>query len=137
MTGRSRTVVVVDDDHDHALIIAMILRDMAAVTVRLCSDLAQLPTIVAGAAEDTLLLVDRRLGAVESFAAVAEIHRRRPGLTLVMLSAALTDGDRARALAAGAQMAVEKPASLAGWRALLDGLLLAPLPAPTRDDRAA
>lgn len=137
MSAPEGTVLVVDDDPDHALIIHAVLSALAPrVEVRLCADAVQLLALLAQTPGAALLLIDRRLGLVESFVAIAEVRRRRPQLAIVMLSAILSASDRARALAAGASATAEKPASLAGWHDLLGGLLGA-LAEPARGASAA
>ena len=58
-----------------------------------------------------------------SLALLPGLRATRSGLTLALMSSALSEADRVRALAAGADFAVEKPGRLAGWRVLLTDLL--------------
>ncbi len=51
------------------------------------------------------------------------LRTARPDLTIAVLSAALSDEDRERALAAGADRAAQKPGKIAEWRTLLSDLL--------------
>lgn len=132
--GLVQAILVVDDDADHMLIIRTILSLLAPdAQVQACADGPTLLARLAQMPPGALVLIDRRLGRVESFEVIAEARRRRPDVAIVMLSAALSVADRARALAAGACTAVEKPASLGGWRNVLGALLAA----PERVERAA
>ena len=76
------------------------------------------------------------LGGIESFDTVVRLRALRPDAPVVMLSAALSSIDRAYALACGAADAIEKPSSLAGWRAVLAALVGASGAPPRRRRRA-
>jgi DNA-binding response OmpR family regulator len=94
--------------------------------VQLCGDASGAIVALAGQPRGTLILVDRLLGGVESFDTVVRMRTLRPDAPVVMLSAALSSIDRAYALACGAADAIEKPSTLAGWRAVLAVLVGAP-----------
>ncbi|MEX2446953.1 MAG: response regulator [Dehalococcoidia bacterium] len=124
MTNRVPAILVVDDDLDQAAIVSTVLGcrpGSPPVTVYGDGDalLADLLDAPAGA----LVLVDRRLGAAESFDLIARSSALRPEIRFVMLSALITPADRIRAVACGAALALDKPSGLVGWRALLDEVL--------------
>jgi CheY-like chemotaxis protein len=118
------SVVIVDDEVDHAIIIRRVLAGIAPdVAVSAMTDTRAIAERVRGAPDHALLLVDRMLDGRESFDLVSGLLRDRPDLSVALLSAALVDTDRDRALRAGAIAAAEKPGSLDGWRTLLRHLI--------------
>lgn len=120
MTGLPSTIAVVDDDADHLQIARLVLRQLApGATVMTFGSRRDLLGALAEVERGALVFIDRRLGAEDSFDVLSDIGRRRPDLALVMVSSALSPLDRARAVQLGAHDACEKPASIAGWRALL------------------
>ena len=130
MTSESETgalpasVLIVDDDPDHAYIARYVLLGLAPqLEVRIFTALAGLARELAAAPADSLVLLDRLLAGVETYAALEEARAARPDLRVALLSAWLTPEEEQRARSAGATTAAEKPASLDGWRALLGGLL--------------
>ena len=113
-------VLVVDDDLEHLQITRLFLRaELPAADVMLCRTGAQALLALSHLPGGTLVLIDRLLDGVESFQTVVAIRERRPDLAVVMISAALSSVDRGYALACGARDAIEKPATLAAWRAAL------------------
>ncbi len=68
-------------------------------------------------------MIDRLLDGVESLALIDDVTAVRSDLYVVVLSASLTALDEERALYAGAHEAMQKPGSLAGWRALVEGIV--------------
>ena len=130
---RPSAILVVDDDLDHARIAEIVLRSIApGVPVARCTTTRAAIAALDALPRGTLVLLDRLLGGVESFAAVVALRARRPDLAIVMLSAALSSVDRAYAIACGAHDAIEKPASLAGWRTALGALVAVSDGAPGR-----
>lgn len=122
--GRPSAVVVVDDDADHAMIIGHVLAELAPqLAVTTVDEVGSADGWLSATPAGALVLIDRLLNGQDSIASLSTLRARRPDLRLVVLSAALSDGDRERALAAGAMLAAEKPAGLANWRTLLGGLL--------------
>ncbi len=134
--GRPPAVLVVDDEPDHAVIVRELLamaepglavelvggaveaRAAAAEPAR-----ASLPPAIVEAPAGALVLVDRLLAGYDCYPIVDVCARERPDLTLVVLSAALPEEERRRALSAGAHEAAEKPGTLTEWRGLLGRLL--------------
>ena len=121
-------VLVIDDEHDHALIVRELLAAAApGLTVELVSgpdpDPAELPPAIGDAPAGALVRVDRLLAGRECYPLLGRCARERPDLTLAVLSAALSPEERDRALAAGAHEAAQKPATLVEWRGLLGRLL--------------
>jgi DNA-binding NtrC family response regulator len=117
-------VFIVDDDVDHAFIARHVLRGLAPdADVRVLHALDGVARELAAAPAGTLVLLDRLLGGVETYGVLAETHATRPDLHVALLSAWLTPEEEARARAAGAAAASEKPSTLDGWRALLGSLI--------------
>lgn len=120
-------IVVVDDDVDHALLARMVLRQIVPTTdVTVMTDPHELAERLAMAPAGALVLLDRRLDGRDSATMLPALRDIRPDLRFVMLSAALSDRERDRAIALGAQAALEKPGSLVGWRVLLASIVLGP-----------
>ncbi len=116
-------VVIVDDDHDLPVLLGHLITRQhpgtAVITVESATEVIRtLPSWPASA----IVLVDRRLGMVESFDLIASMRVSRPDLRIAMISAALGSGDTERALAAGALAAFDKPVGVAGWMTIVDGL---------------
>ncbi len=130
MSGALRppAVLVVDDEHDHALIVRELLA-MAepGLSVELVAGASSthgaLPPSIDGAPAGALVLIDRLLAGRDCYPMLGRCACERPDLTLAVLSAALSEEERGRALAAGAHEAAEKPATLVEWRELLRRLL--------------
>ena len=129
-------VFVVVDDIDHVVLIRRMLADVAPdLPVETITDAYDLlARLVEAVSPGALLLIDRLLDGREVYETLAHLCAARPDVTVVMLSAALGDEERRRALAAGARRAEQKPGSLAGWRALLGELVGAAPAAQSRDD---
>jgi len=134
----ARPILIVDDDIDHAVILRTVLAGVApGASTETCTDPSRLPEVLLEAPPDAVVFIDRMLSGIASFAHVRRARDERPDLHLVLLSSALSDDDRERARAAGATDALEKPATLAGWRVLLDQVLgAASRAAQERDSRA-
>ena len=128
-----RSILIVDDDIDHAVILRTVIATVAPnAPTDTCTDPIRLPGVLLEAEPDAVVFIDRMLLGVESFRYVREAAEQRPDLHLVVLSAALSEADEKRALAAGAADALEKPGSLSEWRAMLTRVLDA---ADRRDHR--
>jgi DNA-binding NtrC family response regulator len=124
MSEALRPVVIVEDEIDHAIIIRHVLADVApGVSVEVMTDPLRLEERLLGVPQGALLLMDRRLGPLESVDLLPLLSASRPDLRIAILSAALPGEERERALRFGAFEAVEKPGSLDGWRGLLRRLL--------------
>lgn len=118
------SVLIVDDDPNHALIAQMVLAAVAPeVAVQVCLDPRLAIAQMEGMKPSAVVFIDRMLNGLESLALVAEAHRRRADLYLVLLSSSLSEEDAARGLSAGAREAMEKPGGIAGWRELVSGVL--------------
>ena len=118
------TLVIVDDEVDHAAIIQHLIGDMAPrLPVEVMTDAVDLLERLTAVPEHALALLDRLIEGREVYGVLTELRAARPDLTLAVLSAALSEEDRQRALRAGADHAAQKPGSLADWRALLRSLL--------------
>jgi two-component system response regulator RegA len=119
-----RNVVIVDDDSDHALIVRLVLHELAPLAdVTVFGDRRDLGARLEQVPEGALVLLDRRIDGTDGCALIAPLRAARPDLRVVLLSAHLGEQDRARALAAGALGAHEKPASMTDWRTLLSAFV--------------
>jgi DNA-binding NtrC family response regulator len=117
-------VLIVDDEVDHAFIVRRMLADVAPdLPVEVITHPSGIASRLLEAPEGALVLMDRRLGPTESLDLLPGLREARPDLAVAILSAALVDEDRERALRLGALDAAEKPGTLDGWRTLLTGLL--------------
>ena len=130
MTDSARSIalptalVIVDDERDHAEIIRQLTAEIAPdLHVRVVQELGELSEGLRSAPPGALLLIDRVVHGRDSIELLPALRALRPDVTAVMLSAALSDRDRTRALAAGADRAVQKPGRIADWRELLADLL--------------
>jgi DNA-binding NtrC family response regulator len=120
------TVLIVDDDPDHAFIARHVLLGLAPeLEVRVLTALEGLAIELSAAPAGSLVLLDRLLAGVETYGALAETRAARPDLQVALLSAWLTPEEESRAMSAGATATAEKPSTLDGWRVLLRGLLVA------------
>lgn len=120
----TRPVLIVDDDIDHAVIARMVVADVVpGAVVETCMDPRAAVSRVQGAQVSAIILIDRLLDGVESIPLLRAVTAARPDLHVVVLSASLTSLDEERALLAGAHEAIQKPSSLAGWRALVEGVV--------------
>ena len=117
-------LVIVDDEADHAEIIRQLTAEIAPdLHVRVVQELGELSQGLRRAPPGALLLIDRVVHGRDTIDLLPALRALRPDMTAVMLSAALSDRDRRRALAAGAHRAVQKPGRIADWRELLADLL--------------
>lgn len=117
-------VLIVDDESDHAAIIQWVVAELApALPVQTFLRPELLQRELGSVPDGALLLLDRMINGRESLAMLPDLRSGRPDLTVALMSSALSETDRARALVAGADFAVEKPGRLAGWRELLGELL--------------
>ncbi len=132
-------LIIVDDEIDHAQIIRLLLADIAPeLPVEVLTETHGLLRRLGRAPRDALLLVDRLLDGREVFDSLIALRIARSDLTVVVLSAVLSEEDRQRALSAGADHAAQKPGGIAEWRALLAELLqLSVKPSVERGERAA
>jgi DNA-binding response OmpR family regulator len=117
--------LIVDDESAHAAIIEWVIAELAPeLPVRAFPRPELLQEELGSVPEGALLLLDRMINGRESLAMLPDLRLGRPDLTVALMSSALSEDDRARALAAGADFAVEKPGHLASWRVVLTELLL-------------
>lgn len=129
--NEAQAVLVVDDEADQAAIVRLVLMGVAPqAAVSVVTDTRSVLDQVLAAPKGALVLVDRLLGGQDGASVIDAVRRTRADLHMVLLSAALSEEDRCRALAAGADAAEEKPGNLAGWRGLLGALLRTTSPTP-------
>lgn len=126
-------MVIVDDDSDHALMVRLVLLELSSLAdISVLSDLPQIGARLQRVPEGQLVLLDCRIDGTDGCALIAPLRGTRPDVRVVLLSAHLGDEERARALAAGAEAAHEKPALMADWHALLANFVARPERAPER-----
>lgn len=117
-------ILILDDEIDHAAIVRVVLQQIApGLPVETMTEAAALRQRLKSAPQGTLVLMDRMLGGREAIELLPELRASRPDVTVALLSAALSATDQARAIAAGADCAYEKPGRIDEWRALLMHLL--------------
>ena len=123
----NHSVVIVDDEVDHALIVRLVLHQvMPDATVAIMTDPRALAQRLVEAPDGALVLLDRNLDGRDGIELLPLLRAERSDLRVVLLSAALTESDRLRALAAGAYEAADKPSSVAEWRSFVTGLIAMP-----------
>ena len=85
-------VFIVDDEADHALIATHVLRGLAPeMDVRVLSALEGLAVALASAPAGAVVLLDRMIGGVESYATLRAVLEARPDLRVTLVSAWLTE----------------------------------------------
>ncbi len=113
------SVVIVDDEPTLAVVMRMlILQEWPHAEVSLFTSPDDLQAGLLRVPAETVVLMDRRLGGVDSYNAIAELLGSRSDLRVVMLSASLGPEEVARARAAGAVAAYEKPGGIGAWHQL-------------------
>ena len=123
------SILVVDDDVDHAYIARIVLQSIVpAVPIEVRHAAANAFDALLDLPRGSLVLIDRVLDDAESFDTIVRMRAERPDVAIVLLSAALSSVDRAYAIACGAFEAIEKPSGLDGWRRALGALLSATTP---------
>ena len=132
------SILVVDDDVDHAYIARIVLQSIVpAVPIEVRHAAASAFDTLLDLPRGSLVLIDRVLDDVESFDTIVRMRAARPDVGIVLLSAVLSSVDRAYAIACGAFEAIEKPSGLDGWRSALGGLVAATQLPSQRTHRAA
>ena len=130
-------VVVVDDDIDHALIVRLVLSRLAPdAAIEVMTDPRALAQRLVEGPRGALVFMDRQLDGRDGIDLLPLLRAERPDLRTVLLSSALPEADRLRALAAGAYAATEKPGSLIGWQRLVESMLGAGVTAPAQPHAA-
>ncbi len=118
------SIVIVDDEVDHALIVRLVLHKVVPdATVTIMTDPRALAQRLVETPLSSVVLLDRNLDGRDGIELLPLLAAERSDLRVVLLSAALTEPDRLRALAAGAYDAAEKPSSVAEWRSFVTALL--------------
>ena len=101
------TAVVVDDQADSCRLVATLLEQCGARTVRCASAAAALEALAGGRAQ--LLVADIGLPEVDGYELIRRVRQRDTGLPAVAVSAYARPEDRMRALAAGSGAYCAKP----------------------------
>ncbi len=127
------SVVVVDDEVTLAMVIrTLVLQQWPDAQVSVLTDLEDLPRHLLEVPSGSVVLMDRRLGGVDSYGLISSLLASRPDVRVAMLTASLGPEERSRARYAGAFAAFEKPASLAEWRHLLGQVIPIPPSRPSQ-----
>ena len=130
------SVVVVVDDIDHALIVRLVLSRVAPdAAIEVMTDPRALAQRLIEVPRDALVFMDRQLDGRDGIDLLPLLRAERPDLRTVLLSAALPEADRLRALAAGSA-ATEKPASVISWQRLVESVLGTDVQVPARTHAA-
>ncbi|MDA1060147.1 MAG: response regulator, partial [Proteobacteria bacterium] len=79
--------------------------------------------VVTGEAPPALILMDLRLPKLNGWEAIAAIRASGASMPIIALSGDASDEDRARALAAGADLFMAKPARIAELSTAIDHLI--------------
>lgn len=118
------SVVIVDDEPTLAVVMRMlILQEWPHAEVSLFTSPDDLQGGLLRVPPESVVLMDRRLGGVDSYDAIAELLGSRPDLRVVMLSASLGPEEVASARAAGAVAAYEKPGGIGAWHQLFAAVM--------------
>ncbi|TAK76992.1 MAG: response regulator transcription factor [Dehalococcoidia bacterium] len=117
-------VVIVDDEATLALVMrTLIQQEWPQAHVSVVTDTRDLAPKLLEVPHGATVLMDRRLGGSESYGVITSLVGARPDVRVAMLSASLGPEDAARARAAGAFAAYEKPGALGAWRQLLASVM--------------
>jgi len=113
-------VVIVDDEATLAVVMrTLVLQDWPHAQVSVFTEPDDLLVRLSGIPHGAVVLMDRRLGGVDSYDLVRGLVQTRPDVRVTMLSASLGPEEVASARAAGAFAAYEKPGALSDWHRLL------------------
>lgn len=109
-------VVIVDDGVDHALIARVVFAHVAPhATVTVITDPRLLSERLIDASPEALVFIDCKLDGYDGVAVLAGVHRARPDLRFVLVSAAMGDGSaRSPSPRAPSTRARSRAASLPG-----------------------
>ncbi len=119
-----QSVVIVDDEVTLAVVMrALILQGWPDAQMSMFTDTQDLGPRLRDVPEGAVVLMDRRLGGMDSYTVITSLLEARPDVRVAMLSASLGPEEIARARAAGAFAAYEKPGALGAWRELLAQVL--------------
>lgn len=122
-----QSVVIVDDEVTLAVVMRMlILREWPDAQVILFTETHDLDSRLLEMPAGSIVLMDRRLGGVDSYDVIISLLRSRPDVRVAMLSASLGPEEIASARAAGAFAAYEKPGALGAWHQLLAEVMAPP-----------
>ena len=121
-------VYLIDDDHDHVLLIARAISETGPTTeVRTCQDGEAAPAeLRALDAPPDLILLDINMGGLDGFAVLTAVKAdaRLRAIPVVMLTSSALSSDVARAYELGASGYISKPSYLQDLRAVLGNTLL-------------
>ncbi len=121
------SVVIVDDEVTLAVVMqTLVLREWPDARVSIYTDTHDLAPRLLEVPVGSVVLMDRRLGGVESYGLITSLLRGRPDVRVAMLSASLGPEEIAKARTAGAFAAYEKPGALGAWRQVLAEVMRPP-----------
>lgn len=122
-----QSVVIVDDEAILAVVMrTLILQGWPDARVSVFTDMQDLGSRLLEVPADSVVLMDRRIGGMESYGVISALLGARPDVRVAMISASLGPEEAARARAAGAFAAYEKPGALGAWRDLLAAVMPPP-----------
>ena len=132
-----RSVVIVDDEITLAMVMrVLVLEGWPDARVSVFTEIRDLVPRLLEVPIGSVVLMDRRLGGVDSYGMIATLIEARPDVRVAMLSASLGPEEITRARRAGAFAAHEKPAALSEWRQLLAQVVPPPLDPAARSGPA-
>lgn len=115
-----QSVIIVGDEITLAVVMrVLVLEGGPGARVSVFTETRDLAPRLLEVPIGSVVLMDRRLGGVESYGMIATLIQARPDVRVAMLSASLGPEEIRRARRAGAFAAHEKPAALSEWRQLL------------------
>jgi len=124
VTPSAPSIVIVDDEVTLAVVMRMlILQEWPDAQVSLLTEPGDLRAQLLEVPSEALVLMDRRLGGVDSYGVISGLLEARPDVRVVMLSASLGPEEIAHARAAGAVAAYEKPGGLGAWHQLFASVI--------------
>ncbi|RLT41739.1 MAG: response regulator [Chloroflexi bacterium] len=120
-------MVIVDDEVTLAVVMrTLVQQTWPGARVTVFTEPQDLPLRLLEVPVGSVVLMDRRLGGVDSYEIIRTLLAGRPDVRVAMLSASLGPEEITRARHAGAFAAYEKPAALGEWRQLLAQMVPAP-----------
>ena len=132
-----QSVVIVDDEITLAVVMrVLVLEGWPDARVSVFTEIRDLAPRLLEVPIGSVVLMDRRLGGVESYAMIATLIQARPDVRVAMLSASLGSEEIRRARRAGAFVAHEKPAALSEWPQMLAQVVPPPLDPAARSGPA-
>ncbi|WP_243544109.1 sigma-54-dependent transcriptional regulator [Pseudodesulfovibrio tunisiensis] len=121
--NENRTVLVVDDEHGHRLMVRAVLEDENWTVIEAGSGEAALRALAEAAenfVQPDVALVDMKMPGMDGLELLRELQVRRPGLPVVLLTAFGSVGSAVEAMKKGAFDYLTKPADNEELKAVLN-----------------